>query len=124
MNNDFRFIQDYPLKVSMYGCRGDIYTLRAAGWDIAIQCEYDMRSCHSYVIKICGQHRETKAKLLSQSVYFSLDSFQALDGFGLNKLDFIEIPLATVAGDITIMGEVNYGSFKPFIATKPEYVEI
>lgn len=122
MNSEvFRLIQNYPIKINLYGCRGDIYTLRASGWDIAIQCEYDMQYCDGYVIRICGQHRETKAKLLSSIVRFTLDD---LDSYGLSKLDFIEIPLATISNSITIQGEINYSSFKPFTATKPEYVEI
>lgn len=117
MSSDFSLIQNYPIKVNMYGCRGDIYTLRAAGWDIAIQCERSMREM-GYIIRICGKHRETKALLISENRTFDLD----FDNY--NMLEHVELAVATIGGQITINGEFDYSRFRAFTGTHPEFVQI
>lgn len=116
-NNTFDFIQNYPIKVNMYGCRGDIYTLRAAGWDISIQCEHSIREV-GYIFRICGKHRETKALLISEQRVFDLD-FE-----NYNMLAHVELAVVAVAGQITINGEFDYSRFRAFTGTHPEFVQI
>lgn len=122
MNREvFGYIQDYPIKVNMYGCRGNIYTLRSAGWNIAIQCEYSYQNI-GYELRICGEHRTSQAKLLSEICHINPSEIEYGNGFEM--FNTIEIGIGLVAGQIHIQGEFDYSRFRAFTGTHPIYQEI
>lgn len=120
MNRDFSFIQNYPIKINIYGCRGNIYTLRQSGWDIAIKCNYDY-SEGVYILGLCGQHKYNHQKIISKYVQIPLESMRYEN---IDVLESVEIPCESIAQNINITGEIKYNEYKPFTASVPEFITI
>ena len=117
MHSDYTFIKNYPLKVRMYGCEGNIYSLRQSGWDIAIECFYN-RYLDSEQIRICGQHRRNGQKLLSQTLSVKIEDLMQHNHF---SLEHVVIDIEIIAENIRIMGEVPLNNFHPFTANSPSF---